>query len=339
MDNRDKIKQVIDEALLNLYNASNSGGEYTTFNFYFWLRQFNDMLNKYGCNEYYRKQAAKYISVWEDLATTPMIEHGFRVVERDDDMKTVIEETLIFDRRTNRTETYKETKDVSARWWCYKDLEIPEKSYNYLSPTTKYFYLVQKCTVVGETYFGGIASNFGRNESFRKLFTPENVGVSNISFEGYVLDLIEYNKVMEATPIPPQQSGAATADQPHFTREFTGDEQKKLFEGLTGGGFIAKGTIYSHFCFIFGGTAIPDNETPFKPLQWQKTAGLLAYFIDNTLSDTDNQKLWETTTRCFMWHDKAPNKNTMKNTVSKYKGNYKDKPKGYEPIDAIINSL
>jgi hypothetical protein len=89
MDERDKIIQVIDEALLALYNASNSGEKYTTFNFYFGLRQFNDMLNKYGCNEYYRELAAKYISVCEDLATTPMIEYGFRVVERDDEMKTV----------------------------------------------------------------------------------------------------------------------------------------------------------------------------------------------------------------------------------------------------------
>jgi hypothetical protein len=40
-----------------------------------------------------------------------------------------------------------------------------------------------------------------------------------------------------------------------------------------------------------------------------------------------------------MWKGKIPNRETMKNTVSKYKNEYSKKPKGYEALDTIINSL
>jgi hypothetical protein len=136
-------------------------------------------------------------------------------------------------------------------------------------------------------------------------------------------------KPLQADTVQPQQ-------QPHFTRQFTPDEQKKLYEGLKNGCFLPQETICSHFYHVFGGTAIPDNETPFKPLVWQKSVGLLAYCIDNLFSDTDGTNLWETTINCFLWKGNKPNKDTMKNTVSKYKQDYKEKPKGYEEIDTII---
>jgi hypothetical protein len=69
----------------------------------------------------------------------------------------------------------------------------------------------------------------------------------------------------------PPLSQKGQEQPPHFTRQFTPDEQKKLFDGLTNGGFLPKETIYSHFRYVFGGTAIPDNEKPFEPLQWIKT--------------------------------------------------------------------
>jgi hypothetical protein len=75
----------------------------------------------------------------------------------------------------------------------------------------------------------------------------------------------------------------------------------------------------------------------FKPLIWQKTVGLLAYCIDNLFADTDGKNLWEATANCFLWQGSPPNKNTMKNTVSKYRHEYKDKPKGYEQLDTIMS--
>jgi hypothetical protein len=61
----------------------------------------------------------------------------------------------------------------------------------------------------------------------------------------------------------------------HYTCSFTTDEAKRLYEGLTNNGFLPKETIYSHFCYVFGGTAISDNEKPFKPLKWLKNKQLL----------------------------------------------------------------
>jgi hypothetical protein len=94
----------------------------------------------------------------------------------------------------------------------------------------------------------------------------------------------EYQRVIEemqllgiVTPQPesPKNPKSENNNQPqpapHFTRVFSETEQKKLYEGLTNDGFLPKGTIYSHFCHVFGGTAIPDNEKPFKPLQWIQT--------------------------------------------------------------------
>jgi len=70
----------------------------------------------------------------------------------------------------------------------------------------------------------------------------------------------------------------------HFTRSFSAAEQKKLFEGLKNGGFLPQETICSHFYHVFGGTAIPDNETPFKPLQWIKTNGTTKGIVPNKKS-------------------------------------------------------
>ncbi|GHT50084.1 hypothetical protein FACS189440_16890 [Bacteroidia bacterium] len=136
------------------------------------------------------------------------------------------------------------------------------------------------------------------------------------------------------------ESNTAKPQQPaHFTRQFTADEQKKLFDGLTNGYFLPQGTDYSHFCYVFGGT-IPNDRKPFEPLIWQKSLGLLAYMIDILFSDTDGTNLWETTAKCFVWKEKAPNKNSMKNTVSKYRENdgYTKKPKGYEYLDNILRA-
>jgi hypothetical protein len=127
--------------------------------------------------------------------------------------------------------------------------------------------------------------------------------------------------------------------QSYFTRAFSETEQKKLFDGLTNDGFLHKETTYSHFCFVFGGVAIPENEKPFEPLIWQKTVGLLAYCIENLFADTDGKNLWEITEKCFLWKSNPPNKDTMKNTVTKYKNNNKEKPKGHDNIDNIISSI
>jgi hypothetical protein len=74
----------------------------------------------------------------------------------------------------------------------------------------------------------------------------------------------------------------------HFTRAFTADEQKKLFEYLKKPSvkqsetaqFLPNDTSYNHFCYVFGGTPIPNNEKPL-PLQWLQSKQLLRELLTN----------------------------------------------------------
>jgi hypothetical protein len=69
---------------------------------------------------------------------------------------------------------------------------------------------------------------------------------------------------------------------PHFTRQFTKEEQKKLFDGLTSGDFLPKAqeTDFDNFCCIFRVKNYADSGKSFTPLQWQKKLALFAYFVD-----------------------------------------------------------
>jgi hypothetical protein len=124
----------------------------------------------------------------------------------------------------------------------------------------------------------------------------------------------------------------------YFARLFTKAERDKLFDSLISGGFLPKETDFSDFCSVFR-TNKTGNEKPSDRLVWQKSVGLLAYCIDTLFGDTNGSNLWEITANIFIWQGKPPNKDTMKNAVSKYKQNYKNKPKGYEEIDVIIKNF
>jgi hypothetical protein len=136
---------------------------------------------------------------------------------------------------------------------------------------------------------------------------------------------------------PQQKEPEQAKPQLHFTRQFTEQEQQELYNGLINEAFLSKGTDYSHFCYAFGSTAISDNKRPFKPLVWYKTIGLLAYMIDTLFADTNSTNLWEITTQCFVSKGKAPNKDSLKNAVSKYKQETRNRPKGYERLDTILS--
>jgi hypothetical protein len=89
---------------------------------------------------------------------------------------------------------------------------------------------------------------------------------------------------LEAAEPIPERKWSSSISKPsdlHFTRQFTDTEQRKLFDGLVNGGFLPPKTIYSHFCYVFGATPIPDNEKPFERLQWNKTKQLLRELLTN----------------------------------------------------------
>jgi hypothetical protein len=127
--------------------------------------------------------------------------------------------------------------------------------------------------------------------------------------------------------------------RPVFTRKFTDDEAKRLYDGFIKGGFLPGTTDYSHFLYVFGGTAISEDEKPFEPLIWQETIGLLAYMIDNLFADTDGTNLWKITENVFTVRGEKPNTDSLKNVVSKYKQGSKNKPKNYQKIDKVLRLL
>jgi hypothetical protein len=164
------------------------------------------------------------------------------------------------------------------------------------------------------------------------VFEPEKTkSVLGIRLN-YVLKLLAY---MDNLHLRKQLSDAKTA---YFIRSFTSDEQNKLFDSLINAGFLPKETICSHFCHVFGGMAIPDNESPFNPLKWEKSQSLLAYFVFNLFSETDGN-FWNITAECFTVRGKKPNIGVMTTEQSKVKNKEKDPPKGHEKIDDIIMSL
>lgn len=124
----------------------------------------------------------------------------------------------------------------------------------------------------------------------------------------------------------------------HFTRIFNEEEINILYSGLKGR-FMPEDLDFEHFCFVFGGIPLTPNKDPFKPLQWIRSQYLLAYFIYQLFSDTDSKNFWNIACNCFENKEKPLNPNTMKKDMSDLKNGEKDKPKGFDKIDDLINSL
>jgi hypothetical protein len=110
----------------------------------------------------------------------------------------------------------------------------------------------------------------------------------------------------------------------HFTRFFTSDEQKKLFDGLTNGGYLPKDTDYNHFCHVFGDTAISDNGKPFEPLRWIGTLKELNCFVN--IYFNNEQKKWEKTIKCFLWNNEIIKKQSLSTAIDKYDTEPERKP-------------
>lgn len=123
----------------------------------------------------------------------------------------------------------------------------------------------------------------------------------------------------------------------HFSGKITEVQLKKLYTGLTTGGYLPldpENENYKAFIYVFGGIGSTED---YKPLDWQKSVSLLAYMIDNLFGDTDSTRKWEITHNCFLKNEKKPNKNTLKKVISDIEQKIKDKPKGYEALDLILS--
>ena len=164
----------------------------------------------------------------------------------------------------------------------------------------------------------------------KKLYEQQHQYIDKILVK---LKTIQDNFLSKSKQNEQNQKKVQANESLHFTREFTEEEKEKLFEDLQQNRCLPQNTDYPHFCFVFGGT---QSDHPFEPLKWQRTVALLAYFVDSMFGDTDSKRLWEITSNCFTIENNKPNKDSLKNTVSKIKGDFKKKPKGYETIDDIV---
>jgi hypothetical protein len=105
--------------------------------------------------------------------------------------------------------------------------------------------------------------------------------------------------------------------------------QQELYNALIKGHLIDKSTDPIHFNHVFGGTPIPENKKPFKPIKWEESTILLGCMITTLFSESDEQlSMWVTAYECFLCKDKTgeyapPNVNTMKSDASRILRNKK----------------
>ncbi|MBF0651055.1 hypothetical protein IR083_19750 [Dysgonomonas sp. GY75] len=118
---------------------------------------------------------------------------------------------------------------------------------------------------------------------------------------------------------------------PCFSRNFTATQTEQLFSGLKEGGFISTGTPYSHFYHVFGGTPVPEDEKPFRPLQWTGTVKELHYFISRHFPRETNQ--WLKTVHYFTKDNKPINKKSLGTAMDKYD----NPPESSAAIDRLLS--
>lgn len=96
---------------------------------------------------------------------------------------------------------------------------------------------------------------------------------TNNPFSLLYCSIIECYKVIQSyyPEFIPKKQTKIKPELKSFTLKFSSTEQKKLFNGLKDGGFIAENTNYYHFCAVFGNSPIPEKYKPFTPLVWAAT--------------------------------------------------------------------
>ena len=166
-------------------------------------------------------------------------------------------------------EKYKETKDYLARGWhdlndIHKGNLIKDFDSNVYCQLEGYLtsLLIKQPTVMD--FYNAIMDKLDADYYAIMALFPDTSTNTNRP---------QSDKATHRSKEPPQIKAAQSKPTPNFTRVFSEIEQKKLFDGLINGSFLPKETIYNHFCYVFGGTAIPENEKSFNPLVWQKSVG------------------------------------------------------------------
>jgi hypothetical protein len=107
----------------------------------------------------------------------------------------------------------------------------------------------------------------------------------------------------------------------------------KGYEYLRANDCIDDKTTLEQFKAIFTGQSINN----IKPIKWIEDTKLLAYFLDNIITDPK----WQSIAGKAMLFNSKYNTPITASNLSKSKKDYKDygRPKGYEKIDKLLNDI
>ncbi|MDD3078308.1 MAG: hypothetical protein PHH37_04270 [Paludibacter sp.] len=124
-------------------------------------------------------------------------------------------------------------------------------------------------------------------------------------------------------------------DDIHFNSKETKENLKTIFEKLKKGGYLHSDSDLNAWLCVCG--AVDGNEQ-VQPLKWAKDQELLAHLVNEMFGDSDGTRLWVITKSVFLIKSKIPNTDTMKNTVSRIKKGWKDKPKKFNDLDSLLTT-
>lgn len=119
----------------------------------------------------------------------------------------------------------------------------------------------------------------------------------------------------------------------YFSNVYTEEEVETLFARLIDNNYFHSESdlaIWKCICGCF------ETSEPIKPINWIKTQEELAYLVSELFGDSDPTRFWAITKKAFTIKGKVPNTDTMKNTISKIKNDWKDKPAKFNKLKNIL---
>lgn len=115
----------------------------------------------------------------------------------------------------------------------------------------------------------------------------------------------------------------------------SGDTKENLiviFERLKENKYFDAEADIQTWLYICG---VGGQKSP-RPLNWVNEQQLLANLVDVLFGDSDGQRLWIIAQKVFTVKGKQPNTDAMKNTISKIKNNWKDRPKKFDNLERLL---
>jgi hypothetical protein len=264
------------------------------------LNEVIDQINKafFRLESYMNSKTSNYQYFGFDLAFTKLFTKG----------------------KINENFTYENCKLISQYWHLLERLRYDIDQGNYESENIFENEDFEKDS--GEIY--NLA--WDRCDEFSPFKTPDEVAKEEAELSFSITDIINTN-----ISKPPKQ-------QYRITYQWQNNADKELPELYTllinEYKLIASDTTLEQFTTIFTGQSIES----VKPVKWNATKSLNAYFIEqlinkNKLSKAINTDIWEISKYCFS------NGTNFSQLIDNYNNNKIGKPRDYNLIDDLLNAL